>query len=68
MRKYVQNALLNDESSVYETRLHWVTLVSLRAAFTLFFRTRLLVAGPANCYYQQTGRYQGWSCLKAYPG
>ena len=36
MGSYVQNNLIKDEHVVYETNLHWITFVSLRAVFTLF--------------------------------
>jgi uncharacterized membrane protein YdbT with pleckstrin-like domain len=36
MGSYVRSNLLKDEQVVYETRLHWITFVSLRGVFTLF--------------------------------
>ncbi len=36
MGKYIQSTLLDGESVVYETRLHWITFVSLRTLYTLF--------------------------------
>ena len=35
MGKYVQSNLISGESVVYETKLHWIIFVSLRALFTL---------------------------------
>ena len=36
MTKYVESNLIRDEHIVYETRLHWITFVSLKALLTLF--------------------------------
>ncbi len=36
MGSYVQSNLLDGEQIVYETKLHWIRFVSLRALFTLF--------------------------------
>jgi uncharacterized membrane protein YdbT with pleckstrin-like domain len=36
MGSYVQANLLKDEQVVYETRLHWITFVSLSGLLTLF--------------------------------
>ncbi len=33
---YVKDNLLKDEQVIYQTRLHWITFVSLRGIFTLF--------------------------------
>jgi len=35
MGKYVQSTLLNDETVVYETTLHWVIFISWWSLFTL---------------------------------
>ena len=35
MGKYVRSTLLNDETVVYETRLHWIIFISWRSLFTL---------------------------------
>ena len=36
MGTYVENNLVKDERVVYETNLHWVAFISLRALLTLF--------------------------------
>lgn len=36
MGKYVEENLVKDESVVYETKLHWIVFISLRALITLF--------------------------------
>lgn len=36
MARYVENNLIRDEHIVYETRLHWIIFVSLKAVLTLF--------------------------------
>ena len=36
MGSYVNSSLLDGEAVVYETRLHWITFVSLKGIFTLF--------------------------------
>lgn len=36
MGKYVNGNLLEGERVVYETRLHWITFISLRGLLTLF--------------------------------
>lgn len=36
MTKYVESNLIRDEHIVYETKLHWITFVSLKALLTLF--------------------------------
>ncbi len=36
MGKYVEDNLVKDESVVYETKLHWIVFISLRALITLF--------------------------------
>ena len=36
MGSYVNSSLLDGESVVYETGLHWIVFVSLRGVFTLF--------------------------------
>ncbi len=36
MGNYVRNNLLKDEYVIYETRLHWITFLSLKGLFTLF--------------------------------
>src|SRR6185503_18929943 len=33
---YVQDNLLKDEQIVYQTRVHWITFLTLRGLFTLF--------------------------------
>jgi len=35
MGSYVRSNLLNDETVVYETRLHWIIFISWRSLFTL---------------------------------
>ncbi len=35
MGKYVRSTLLNDETVVYETRLHWIIFISWRSLLTL---------------------------------
>lgn len=36
MGTYVQSSLVSGEQVVYETKLHWIIFVSLKAIFTLF--------------------------------
>lgn len=36
MGRYVHENLISGEEVVYETRLHWITFVSLKGIFTLF--------------------------------
>jgi len=36
MGNYVQSSLVSGEHVVYETKLHWIVFVSLKAIFTLF--------------------------------
>ncbi len=36
MGKYVEDNLVKDENVVYETKLHWIVFISLRALITIF--------------------------------
>lgn len=36
MGSYVHENLISGEAVVYETRLHWITFISLKGLFTLF--------------------------------
>jgi len=36
MGKYVESNLTSGENIVYETKLHWIIFISLKAVFTLF--------------------------------
>lgn len=36
MSSYVRDNLITGEAVVYETRLHWITFISLKGIFTLF--------------------------------
>jgi hypothetical protein len=36
MGSYVNNNLIAGEQVVYETKLHWITFISLKGIFTLF--------------------------------
>ncbi|HVS27327.1 MAG TPA: PH domain-containing protein [Burkholderiales bacterium] len=36
MTGYIESNLIRDEHIVYETKLHWITFVSLKALLTLF--------------------------------
>ncbi len=36
MSSYVRDNLITGEQVVYETRLHWITFISLKGVFTLF--------------------------------
>ena len=36
MSSYVHDNLITGEEVVYETRLHWITFISLKGIFTLF--------------------------------
>ena len=44
MGKYVQDNLVKDENVVYETKLHWIVFISLRALITLFIAPMITYA------------------------
>ncbi len=53
MGGYVNSNLITGEHVVYETKLHWITFVSLKGILTLFIAPLIAYWTSEFCHHQQ---------------